>query len=61
MNEKYIFFWNLGNAWKLNLQTKDISRLDLYISEKEVHTHIKKMRTGSDENIVCIRVTRSEV
>ena len=35
MNEKYIFFWNLGSVWKIDLPTKKISKLDLYISEDE--------------------------
>lgn len=36
-----------------------VTRLSLYISEKEIHTFVKKVRTGSDENIVCIRVQQS--
>jgi hypothetical protein len=56
MNTKYIFFWNLGNSWKMNLKTKEITKLKLYISEKETRTFIKKVRTGSDDNFVTIIV-----
>jgi len=59
MNESYIFFWNLGSVWKLSLKTKQLSRLALYISEKEIHTYVVKVRTGSDKNIVCVRVHQS--
>ena len=33
MNRHYIFFWSLGNAWKLNLKDKKITPLNIYISE----------------------------
>lgn len=33
MNERFIFFWNLGSAWKLDLVSKEITKLSLYISE----------------------------
>jgi hypothetical protein len=56
MNNRYIFFWNVGSAWKLNLVTKEVTKMKIYISEKEVRTFIKKIRTGSDDSIVCIRV-----
>jgi len=36
MNRHYIFFWNLGSAWKLNLKDKKITPLNIYISEKEI-------------------------
>ena len=35
MNEKYIFFWNMGSIWKLDLDTKIVTKLGLYVSEKE--------------------------
>ena len=56
MNAKYIFFWNLGSAWKMNLGSKEITKLKLYISERETRTWIKKVRTGTDENLVTIIV-----
>lgn len=59
MNEKYIFFWNLGSVWKLELGQKEISKLSLYISEKETHTFIKYVSTGSDPDTICIRVEQS--
>ena len=36
MNENYVFFWNLGSVWKLDLSTQILSKLSIYISEKEV-------------------------
>ena len=59
MNTKYIFFWNLGTAWKMNLINKEISKLKIYISERETRTFIKKVRTGSDEKFVTIIVEQS--
>jgi hypothetical protein len=56
MNNCYIFFWNVGSCWKLNLKTKEVTKIKIYISEKEVRTFIKKIRTGSDDSIVCILV-----
>ena len=56
MNEKYIFFWNLGSVWKLELVSKQISKLSFYISEAETHTFVKDVATGSDPDTVCIRV-----
>lgn len=59
MNNLYIFFWNKGVAWKLNLVTKVVTRMKIYISLKEVRTFIKKIRTGSNDGIVCIAVAQS--
>ena len=56
MNELYIFFWNNGSVWKHDLKTKKMNKLSIYISEKEIQTFIVKVRTCSNENIVCIRV-----
>jgi len=56
MNQKYIFFWNLGNIWKLSLETQKIHKMSLYISEEETETYIKNVRCGSNENIVSIIV-----
>ena len=27
MNERYIFFWNLGKVWKLDLESKEMTEL----------------------------------
>ena len=59
MNENYIFFWNLGSIWKLNLETKNVDKLALYISEKELQTYIIKVRTWSNKKFVCVRVHQS--
>ena len=59
MNEKYIFFWNLGVVWHLDLKTKELKRLSIYISEAETSTFIKCVRCGSNEDIVAIRVSQS--
>ena len=56
MNRHYMFFWNLGRAWKLSLKDKKITRLSIYISEQELNTKIKAIRATSDDSIVCIRV-----
>ena len=44
MNTENIFFWNLGNAWKLNLKSKILKRLKLYISEEDPNTFIRLVR-----------------
>ena len=59
MNELYIFFWNNGSVWKLDLATKKRTKLSLYISEKEIQTFIVKVRTCSNKDLVCIRVRQS--
>lgn len=59
MNQKYIFFWNLGKIWKLSMETKVIEKLSLYISEEEYETYIKNVRCGSNENSVSIIVRQS--
>ena len=59
MNQKYTLFWNLGRVWKLDLKTKELTKLGLYISEKETETRIVKVRTCSNKNTVCIRVRQS--
>ena len=41
MNSKFVFFWNLGKVWTLSLESKELSRLSIYISEKELQTSIK--------------------
>ena len=56
MNEKYIFFWSLGKVWKLDLVSKILSKMSLYIDEDEKHTFVKDVATGSDPDTVCIRV-----
>lgn len=50
MNDGFIFFWNLGKVWSLNLETKVLKRLNLYISEKEVQTYVKRVRCGSNKD-----------
>ena len=59
MNERYIFFWNLGKVWKLDLESKELSTLNIYIDENEKQTWVKKVRTGSNKYQVCIRVRQS--
>ena len=59
MNTMYIFFWNLNSAWKMNLKTKMITKLKLYISTKETKAFIKKVRTSSDDSFVTIIVEQS--
>ena len=59
MNEKYIFIWNKGHIWKIDLETQERSKMDVTISEDENDTWVKRVRTGSDSSIVCIRVTQS--
>mmetsp|Transcript_9402 Transcript_9402/g.14352 ORF Transcript_9402/g.14352 Transcript_9402/m.14352 type:complete len:174 (+) Transcript_9402:4256-4777(+) len=59
MNQGYVFFHNFGKAWKLDLFTKKLTRLSIYISEKEEQTWIKKVRTGSNKNIVALRVEQT--
>jgi hypothetical protein len=44
MNTENIFFWNLGNAWSLNLKSRHLKRLGLYISEKDPNTFIRLVR-----------------
>lgn len=56
MNQRYIFFWSLGSVWKLSLETQEVKKLRLYVSELELHTQIIMVRPVSKMNIVCIRV-----
>ena len=56
MNEEYKFFWNAGSIWKLCLKTKILTKLSLYISEEEKQTFIKRVRTGSNKDVICVRV-----
>jgi len=59
MNASYFFIWNLGKVWKINLETEEKSKLELYVSEDEKQTFIKKVRTGSKKDTVCVRVEQS--
>ena len=59
MNENFIFFWNVGVVWSLDLRTQELMRLPIYISEQETSTCIKIVRCGSNENLILIRVTQS--
>ena len=56
MNEDYIFFWNLNIIWKMSLKTKKLTKIPIQISNKESSTIIKRVRTGSDESFVTIRI-----
>jgi len=60
MNNKYIFFWSLSNCWYLCVKTQKFIKMKIYISELETDTFIKRVRTMSDDDIVCIRVEQSE-
>ena len=57
MNQDYIFFWNKGNAWKLNTSTRKLDRLGIYVDEREKQTWIKQIRTGSNKHRVAIRIS----
>ena len=59
LNENYIFFWNLGVVWSIELKTKLMKRMSIYISEEEPNTYIKRVRCGSNEDMVAIRVFQS--
>ena len=41
INDNYIFFWNAGNVWKLDLEIRKLSRMSFEISRKEENTFIK--------------------
>ena len=63
MNNRFIFMWNKVHVWKIGLETnpKHISfkpiKMNIEISGEENDTWVKKVRTSSDDNLVCIRVT----
>ena len=50
MNNGFIFFWNLGKVWSLNLENRELKRLNLNISEKETQTFVKRVRCGSNKD-----------
>jgi hypothetical protein len=56
MNSRYLFLWNDGYAWKIDLETHEKSRMSLAISLNEKMTKIVRVRTGSSPKFVCIRV-----
>jgi len=56
INDNYIFFWNAGNAWKLDLKTRIKTKMSFEISQKEENTFIKRIRTTSDNSFICIRL-----
>jgi len=60
MNNKFIFFWSLSSCWYLSIKTQVFAKMKIYISEKETDTFIKRVRTMSNDRIVCIRVEQSE-
>lgn len=57
MNVKYMFFWNLGVVWSLDLETRNMQRLSIYISEQEKQTFVKAVRCWSNPDRIVIRVT----
>ena len=59
LNENFIFLWNLGVVWSIELKTKQMKRMQIYISEQESSTYIKRVRCGSNEDIVAIRVSQT--
>jgi hypothetical protein len=59
MNQNYIFFWNLGSVWSLDLRSKEKKKLSLYVSENELATFVKKVRCTSDPERISIRVQQS--
>jgi hypothetical protein len=61
LNAKYLFMWNDGNVWKISLDDPKQERikLQLYVSEDEKQTKIKKVRTGSNPEFICIRVNQT--
>jgi hypothetical protein len=60
MNNSFIFFWNEGIIWQMDLINKNIRKLSLYISEEEKQTFIRKVRCLSrDDNLISIRITQS--
>lgn len=60
MNTKYIFFWNPGKVWKLDLKEKKLVKLQIYVSERELRTEVKNVRTGSVPDTVIIKIKQSE-
>tara|TARA_B110000285_G_C14536402_1_gene343032 strand:+ start:112 stop:507 length:396 start_codon:yes stop_codon:yes gene_type:complete len=61
LNNKYIFFWNVSSCWYICVKTQHFEKMKIYISEAETETFIKRVRTMSNDDIVCIRVEQSEV
>lgn len=59
MNADWLFLWNDGFVWKFHLLTHERTKMDLYISLNEKQTKIKRVRTGSNSNFVCIRVSQT--
>jgi hypothetical protein len=57
MNEDFIFFWSRNLIWKLALKTRLLTKIPVQISTKEKDTFIKRVRTGSDESFVTIRIS----
>lgn len=57
MNERFIFFWNYGIIWALSLEKQEMKRLSIYISEEEKQTYVKRVRCGTNKNVIAIRIT----
>ena len=34
MNEDYIFFWNSGKVWKLDIETQILTEMGMYVDER---------------------------
>lgn len=56
LNNKYIFFWNLSSCWYICVKSQHFEKMKIYISEAETDTFIKRVRTMSNDDIVCLRV-----
>ena len=62
MNLSKVFFWNETSIWYMNLSDPkyEMTKLGLFVSDKETKTHIKRVRTGSKEDKVTIIVRQSK-
>jgi len=61
MNQDYVFFWNVSTAWKLYLEDQTLTKIGLYVDDRQKDTFILQVRTGSDETRVAIRVRQTAV
>jgi len=51
MNDKYMFFWNKSNVWRIDLDTQDMDKLGMNIHPEAV-SYIKRVRCGSNPESV---------
>ena len=66
INNRYTFFWNHHSVWYLDLDNMKIDggsdeviecgRIGLYVDRRETQTWIKKVRNGSNENVIALIV-----